>query len=292
MQATNGSERGLAVGGTYGFEEIRRMAESVAKSGLFPSAKTTEQAFTLMMLCQAEGLHPMQALKRYHVIEGRPSMKADAMLGDFQAKGGKVDWKEYTHDRVMGIFHAPGLVNPVEVAWTMEDAKKAGLAGKNNWRQYPRAMLKARVISDGVRMAMPEVVSGIYTPEEVGDFVDTTATREPVKAEIPAPKPGPVPEPPPAPTAAELLGTAGAVAFIPHEVKKFQDKDTKRVYYWIFNPDGIPFETDDVGYAGSAKEAKQKGWEVNVNYERKNDGFFVQILTTIAPSDVLLGMPQ
>jgi hypothetical protein len=52
----------------------------------------------------------------------------------------------------------------------MEQAKRAGLATKDVWKQYPRAMLRARVVSEGIRTIFPGVLGGLYTPEEVQDF--------------------------------------------------------------------------------------------------------------------------
>jgi hypothetical protein len=178
--------------------EVREMATVAAKSGLFPDIKTPEAALALMLLCQAEGLHPVQALRRYHIINGRPAMKADAMLAEFQARGGRVEWKQNTDVVCEGVFTAPGVSTPTTVRWTMQDAQTAGVTGNPTWKKYPRQMLRARVISEAVRMTMPEVVVGIYTPEEVQDFVAKPAAPEgsveatyiPPKAEAPAPAVG------------------------------------------------------------------------------------------------------
>lgn len=164
-------------------EAIELMAKRVAASRLFPGIQTPEAAFTLMLLCQSEGLHPMQAVRRYHIIEGRPSMRADAMLAEFQRQGGKVEWQERSESSVRAVFsHAAG--GSVTITWTIEDAKRAGLWGKGNWTKYPRHMLTARVISEGIRTVLPGVVAGIYTPEEVADF-DQPAAASPAR-----PRPG------------------------------------------------------------------------------------------------------
>lgn len=153
--------------------EVRQMAEVAVKSGMFgPDLKTTESAMALMLLCHAEGIHPYHALRRYHIIKGRPSMKADAMLAEFQARGGKVEWIDHTDTVCTGNFSAPGIKGVVTMSWTIEDAKRAQVYNNpgDMWKKYPRQMLRARVISEAVRMCMPEVVVGIYTPEEVADF--------------------------------------------------------------------------------------------------------------------------
>ncbi len=148
--------------------DMQRMAEAVAKSGLF-GMKTPDQAFALMILAQAEGKHPGIVARDYHVIQGRACLKADAMLARFQESGGKVAWISYTDERVEGEFSHPSG-GSVKIAWTIAQAKAAGLTGKEVWRQYPRAMLRARVISEGIRTVFPGVICGLYTPEEAMDF--------------------------------------------------------------------------------------------------------------------------
>lgn len=150
------------------FQVMERMAATVVKSGLF-GMKTAEQALTLMALAQSEGIHPMTAVRDYHIIEGRPSLKADTMLARFQQAGGKVDWVSLTDKKVEAKFSHPagGSAN---IAWTIEMAQGAGLAGRNVWKSYPRAMLRSRVISEGVRTVFPGVISGVYTPEEIHDI--------------------------------------------------------------------------------------------------------------------------
>ena len=150
------------------FEEIQQMAAAVVKGGMF-GVKTPDQAISLMLLCQAEGLHPMAAVSLYHIIQGRPTLKADALLARFQAAGGKVEWPVWQDDKVTGRFSHPAG-GTLEVTWTMKDAVRAGLANKEIWRQQPRVMLKARVIGEGVRAVFPGVSNGVYTSEEVQDF--------------------------------------------------------------------------------------------------------------------------
>lgn len=175
----------------FAVADVQMMAKAAAASGLFGAIKTPEAAFTLMLLAQAEGLHPIQALRRFDIIEGKPAMKADAMLAEFQARGGRVLWKRNDAEGCEGVFTAPGSEGPVPVSWTIADAQRAGLAGKQNWTKYPRQMLRARCISEGIRMTMPGVIVGLYTPEEVSDFDD----RRPARATAVAPAPAPANEP-------------------------------------------------------------------------------------------------
>jgi hypothetical protein len=165
-------------------DQIERMAVSVARSGLF-GVKTPDQAMALMLIAQAEGLHPAIAARDYHVINGRPALRADAMLARFQAAGGKVEWGEYTDTRVVGKFSHPSG-GSVEIAWTVKMAQDAGLTRNPTWKSYPRQMLRSRCISEGIRTVFPGVVVGTYTPEEVEDMAPAPAVRQ---AHPPAPEP-------------------------------------------------------------------------------------------------------
>ena len=152
--------------------DIERMGDVLSRSKMF-GFKTAEEAVALMLMAQAEGNHPAKAAQEYHVIQGRPALKADAMLARFQAAGGVVEWEEMSDTEVSAYFsHPTACPKPVKVDWTMERAKNARLTGKDNWSKYPRQMLKARVISEGVRMTYPGVAVGLYTPEEVMQFDD------------------------------------------------------------------------------------------------------------------------
>ena len=168
--------------------DVERMAANIAKSGLF-GMKTIEQAAALMLIAQAEGRHPASAAQDYHIIQGRPALKADAMLARFLSAGGKVEWHTYDAAKVDATFSHP-QGGSIRLAWTLEDAKRIGLAGKDNWKNYPRAMLRARVISEAIRTVFPGVAVGMYVPEEVQDFEprDVTPPRtrkvEPVVEEV------------------------------------------------------------------------------------------------------------
>lgn len=174
--------------------DIDRMATAVAKSGLF-GVKTPEQAMALMLIAQAEGMHPAIAARDYHVINGRPALKADAMLARFQAAGGKVQWDAYTDEAVSATLSHPSG-GSVKIEWTYKMAERAGLTKNPTWRQYPRQMLRARVISEGIRTVYPGVAVGTYTPEEVQDFAPEARNVTPE----------------PAPASADLTATLAAIA--------------------------------------------------------------------------------
>jgi hypothetical protein len=173
-------------------DQISLMAKAIAESKLF-GIQTPAQALALGLLCQAEGRHPAEAARDYHIINGKPSLKSEAMLARFQQAGGKVEWHEYGHEAVSGTFtHPQG--GSLKVSWTMQDATRAGLTGNPTWKKFPRQMLKARCISEAVRGIFPGVLSGLYAPEEVGEFTPVQVVTEPEPLQIEAPKEEPIPE--------------------------------------------------------------------------------------------------
>lgn len=161
-------------------EAVKVMGAMIAGSGMFGCTKE-EQGMVLAMQCLAEGKAPLELAKTYHIIEGKLTMRSDAMLGRYLAVGGKVKWTERSDKRVAATWTCDG--NETEIVVTIEEMTKNGVAVgkdgrtlKTNWQRFPRQMLTARVISEAVRLLCPQIVSGIYTPEEVYDFSGSQQT--------------------------------------------------------------------------------------------------------------------
>jgi hypothetical protein len=151
------------------FVEMQQMAKAIADSRLF-GLTDINQVLALGMVAQAEGHAFATAARDYHVIQGRPALKADAMMARFQAAGGKVNWEVYTDERVTGSFSHPNG-GSLSVTWTIEQARSIGLVKPGSgWQKFPRAMLRSRCISEGIRSVYPGSVTGFYSPEEVADF--------------------------------------------------------------------------------------------------------------------------
>lgn len=148
-------------------DAMRQLAESVAKSRLF-GITTPDQALTLMAIAQAEGRHPALAARDYHIINGSPSKKAEAMARDFLSAGGRIEWHRLDDEVAEATFSHPAG-GSARIQWDQARVTRAGLAGGNH-KRYPRQMLRSRVVSEGVRTVWPMATSGMYVPEEVAEF--------------------------------------------------------------------------------------------------------------------------
>lgn len=156
---------------------IEELGRTFAKCGMF-GITSESQGQIMAMTCLVEGITPVEFARKYHIVEGRLSMKADAMLARYQELGGKVIWQKFDDKECRGRWIYNG--NDIEVAFTISDAHRARLCGpggtkkegqKNdgNWQKYPDAMLRARCTSKAIRMLAPQVNAGVYAPEELDD---------------------------------------------------------------------------------------------------------------------------
>lgn len=158
------------------FSQIERMAQAVAKSGMF-AVKTPEGALTLMLIAQAEGCSPAQAMMDYDLIQGKPALKSAAMLARFQRAGGKVRWITSTDDIAEAEFTHPAG-GSLTVKWDAARIAKAGLADRDMHKKFPAQMKRARCISEGIRAVAPQCIPvGLYAVEEVQDMADDEAGR-------------------------------------------------------------------------------------------------------------------
>lgn len=159
------------------YQELESMAAAIAQSGLF-GMKNKEQALALMLVAQAEGQHPATITQDYDIIQGRAARKTHSVLANFQRAGGTVEWHELTDKKAEATFsHKSG--GSLRMAWTIEQARAANLTGKDNWKNYPRAMLRARLIAEGVRSVFPAALGGMLVAEEAADLPPSSAHSAP-----------------------------------------------------------------------------------------------------------------
>ena len=162
------------------------LAKAVAGTDFVPKQmRNNPAAITAAVLYGDEvGLGPMQSLARISVIDGRPSLAAEAQRALILAAGHELWIEESTVTRCTVAGRRRDSDQTSRVTWTMDDAKRANLAGKQNWRQYPRQMLLARGSAELARAVFADAIGGLAATEELeGD--DTPAAPATV-APLPA----------------------------------------------------------------------------------------------------------
>jgi len=161
-------------------EDCFRFATAVVQSGLAPKGISTPQAVVVAIQMGAEvGLPPLASLQNIAVINGRPSIWGDAMLGVCRASGlfdesAFSETLETTSDGLAAVCTVRRLPdgNEIERRFTMKDAQAAGLSGKSGpWTQYPRRMLQLRARSWALRDGFADILRGMRAAEEERDCI-------------------------------------------------------------------------------------------------------------------------
>ena len=139
---------------------------AICRSGMF-GCESKEAGIVFALQCIAENKPPLEMAKNYHLVKGKLTKRADAMLADFRRAGGKVTWRDLKNDKIQeAVFEFEDV--QTTASFSMEDAKRAGLVRAGSaWDKTPAAMLRARCISETLRAIAPEIVQGVYVPEEI-----------------------------------------------------------------------------------------------------------------------------
>ena len=152
---------------------IKEMGQIFAQSGA-GGAKSPAEGQLLALVCMCEKTHPFEISRRFHLMDGKLSKKADVMLADLRAAGGSFKWIADGKDGQSASIELEFKGQSYKSTYTMADAERAKLVkAGGGWEKNPANMLRARAISEGMRMIAPEIAAGVYTPEEVESFDET-----------------------------------------------------------------------------------------------------------------------
>ena len=192
MQLTTTNNKGFA---PATLTEAIQFSEMLANSSMVPKAYQGKPQDILVCVQWGYemGLAPMQALQNIAVINGKPSVYGDAALALVQASSVCEDVQETMEDE--GTTNPTAVCvakrknrSPVVVRFSVEDAKRAGLWGKQGpWQAYPKRMMQMRARGFALRDAFPDVLKGLITAEEAQDYpdeakpaIDITPPRNPL----------------------------------------------------------------------------------------------------------------
>ena len=198
------------------YSEIEQISKAFVASGMFGTdMDKIAKGITKIMAGQELGLAPFASMRAVHVIEGNAALSANTMAGMVKSSGRydytivkkeldgcTIDFYEYQKGkrvkvgtesfdideaRMAGMFDPECPNAPME--HNLRDIQKRGRGGstymkhntcncKDNWKNYPKAMMFARAISNGVRTYCPDVFSGmlVYTPDELNAQVRADGT--------------------------------------------------------------------------------------------------------------------
>jgi hypothetical protein len=144
-------------------DEAMSFARAMVASGVIPHLKSVEAAFIVLATGAELGLSAMQSLRCIHVIDNRPSLSADLVVGLVKRSPVCRWFRLISSDTQSATYETLRRNEPVPTSYTysLDDARRAGLLSKNPWRLYPSAMLRARAASTLARMVYPDLVAGL-----------------------------------------------------------------------------------------------------------------------------------
>jgi hypothetical protein len=150
--------------------ELKGVAQVFAESGMFSDARGMAQAFVKIMAGREAGFGAFASMQNVNIIQGKPSFNSQMMAAAVK-RHEKYDYhvEKMAETECVIVFYEEGQVIG-ESAFTMADAQQAGVTGNKTWQKYPRNMLFARAMSNGVRWYCPDVFSmAVYTADELGE---------------------------------------------------------------------------------------------------------------------------
>jgi hypothetical protein len=211
------------------FNFLKMQAEVLAASRFANNMSPPDILYAYFAVGRPRGLNMAQTLQNIHLMRGgKISEHAALQWGDVERSGLLEDVivEERSAERVSLTVKRKGR-SPQTITWSMEDARRAGLANSQTWKQYPARMLEARAKTEAATLVFADVVTGsagsganTYSTEEAAFFsgsredeakladvvgVPELAPTEEAPARAPAPAPAPAPDPRPDPISARLL---------------------------------------------------------------------------------------
>jgi hypothetical protein len=215
--------------------DLSSLGAVFAKSGYFKDVNDASRAMVKILAGRELGIPPVQAMLGMHIIEGKPVISAGLQAACVK-RSGKYDYRVVEHsDRKcrLEVIQGGKVIGTSE--FTVEEATRAGLAGKSNWKNYPKDMLFSRAIGRAARHHCADVFGGpVYNTDEMID-----AGKRPE---------GLTPEPEPTPTKPSAVDSLNAkiVADVPVEPPTDEPADEFA--------DSVAF------YVAVDKIAKEKKW--------------------------------
>lgn len=166
------------------WQVIREQAAILVTTGFLPqSIKTPEQAMAIILTGRELGIGTMAALNTINVIQGKPTVSPQLMLALINRSGQVEDLKiEAGKDGAVCTIKRKGRTS-YTARFGPAEAKSMGLDAKDNYKKQPVTMYKWRAIADAARATFPDVILGLYTPDEMGATVGID-TGDVIEAEV------------------------------------------------------------------------------------------------------------
>lgn len=149
------------------FADLLAMGAELVRTGFLPEhVKNGAQAAAIILAGRELGMQPMRALRSLVMVKGKVTESADSQLARFKTDGGKAVFTTLDDTQAVLVLRHPNGDEHTET-FTIEDARKAGLLSSGMYSKFPKAMLRSRAITAGLKSVGWEGGSGVYDPGEL-----------------------------------------------------------------------------------------------------------------------------
>ena len=149
--------------------DLMTLGRVMVASGFFKNATAASQAIVKILAGRELGIGPIASMVGVYIVDGKVSIGANLMAAALK-RSGKYNYKVREHVNTACTIEFFERGESVGISqFTIKDAEAAGVAHKPVWKQYPRNLMFARALSNGVRWYAPDIMAGpVYSFEEVG----------------------------------------------------------------------------------------------------------------------------
>jgi len=150
------------------------LADRLYRAGVFGQEVTSaDKAFAVLLKGHELGFSPMASAGSIAIIKGKVSLSADATIALCKRSPACLYLRLTASTEEIATYETQrhGDPSPTVLSYTIAQASKAGLTGSQTWRAHAPAMLRARCGAAIGRAVYPDLVAGIYDPDEMAEIV-------------------------------------------------------------------------------------------------------------------------
>jgi 5'-3' exonuclease len=162
--------------------QAMQLANHMHAAKMFNGYGSPQAVLSTILAGRELGLQAIASLRAFHVIEGKHSPSADVMRGLVLRSGQAKYFRcvERSDEKATFETHRHGEPEPVRLTYTIEEGKRAFKPElpeaerekkwkSSAWGKYPANMVTARAGAMLARLVYPDILFGLYTPEELHD---------------------------------------------------------------------------------------------------------------------------
>lgn len=164
---------------------LKEQAATLIKSGFMPPAiNTVEKAIAVAMAGKELGIGLMESMRSINIIQGKPCISPQLMLALANRMGQLEDIEFDADDKRCVVTITRKGRKPHREEFGIKEASGLGLIGRDNYKKQPAIMFRWRALAAALRVTFPDLVLGLYTPEEMGAEVKTNSEGDMVVIDV------------------------------------------------------------------------------------------------------------